>query len=199
MRLLLTGFEPFGDFATNPSWDALQLAVAEELFEPEVVLARLPVAYSHVFPAWEAAAACRPDAAISFGLHGGLKGRGAATVYVETTARNRDGASKADNTGVTRAAQPIVQGAPETLAASFPAQSLHAALKEAGFDAQLSNDAGAYLCNHLFYRAAHSSRFPYGFVHVPPVDTMGGVLTLIELARAMSVVANTLARHVGAQ
>jgi pyroglutamyl-peptidase len=195
MKLLLTGFEPFGDFATNPSWDALQLAAREKLFEAEVVLARMPVAYATIFEAWQAAAACAPDAAISFGLHGGLKGRGAGTIYIETTARNRDGASKADNTGVARAAQPIAADGPATIAASLPAQTLRESLKEAGFDAQLSDDAGAYVCNHLFYRAAHSARIPYGFVHVPPVDTLGGTLTLDQLARAVAVVANTLARN----
>lgn len=195
MKLLLTGFEPFGGFATNPSWDALQLAAAETLFEPEVVLARMPVAYSRVFEAWQVAAACQPDAAISFGLHGGLKGRDANTIYIETTARNRDGASKADNTGFTRPEQPIVAGGPATLAATFPAQALCDTLKAAGFEAQLSDNAGAYLCNHLFYRAAHSISFPYGFVHVPPVDTMGGVLTLHDTARAMALIANKLAKH----
>lgn len=196
MKLLLTGFEPFGDFAANPSWDALQLAARRELFETEVVLARIPVTYASAFETWQAAAKFGPGACISFGLHGGIKGRGASTIYIETTARNRDGASKADNAGITRQAQPIAPSGPETIPATLPSQRLCDSLKQSGFEAQLSNDAGAYLCNHLFYRAAQSATFPFGFVHVPPVNTMGGVLSLDDLARAMAVLANTLARQV---
>jgi pyroglutamyl-peptidase len=193
MKLLLTGFEPFGDFATNPSWDALQLAARKNLFKCEVVLARLPVAYSDVFAAWKSAASCKPDGAISFGLHGGLKGRGAAVIYIETTARNRDGANKSDNAGVKRRSRKIIGNGPDTLAATFPAATLKRSLRRAGFEAQLSDNAGAYLCNHIFYRALRSSHFAYGFVHVPPVNNMGGVLTLNELARAVARIVNALA------
>jgi pyroglutamyl-peptidase len=197
MKLLLTGFEPFGDFATNPSWDALHLAARQDLFDAEVILARIPVTYASAFETWQTAAKFGPAAGISFGLHGGIKGRGAATIYIETTARNRDGATKADNAGITRAAQPIAASGPATIAATFPAQALCDSLKDAGFDAQLSDDAGAYLCNHLFYQASLDARFPYGFVHVPPVDSMGGMLSLSDMARAMATLANTLARKIG--
>jgi len=197
MKLLLTGFEPFGGFKTNPSWDALQHAADQGLFEAEVSLQRIPVRYDGAFAALEAALhAARPDAAISFGLHGGLNGREPTTLYLETTARNRDGATKPDNDGVSREAAPIVVGGPDVIAASLPAGAMLAALGEAGFHAELSDDAGAYLCNHLFYLGARRLKIPYGFVHVPPVDSMGGVLSLAQLARAAATLANTLARHI---
>ena len=195
-RILASGFEPFGDFTSNPSWDALKLAQSGELLAADTHITCLPVDYERTFDAFSTAVeAIKPELAVSFGLHGGIKGRGADVIYIETTARNFDGANKPDNAGQRRK-MPIIPGALDTMNATFPANNLLAALNEAGFKAELSDDAGAYLCNHLFYRGLHAytGRFPYGFVHVPPVDTMGGVLSLKDMARAMAIMANTLGR-----
>jgi pyroglutamyl-peptidase len=197
-NLLLTGFEPFGSFDTNPSWDALVFARDSGLFAGvDVALARIPVVYATAFGALEAAlAAHQPKAALSFGLHSGLKGREAATVYVETTARNRDGASKADNAGEARPERAIDARAPGTLAATLDTGAIVHALNSEGFSAVASDDAGAYLCNHLFFRGAQAlqGRIPYGFVHVPPLDSQGGVLTLERLAHAVATIAHVIAR-----
>ncbi|MBZ0135938.1 MAG: hypothetical protein K8I27_06155 [Planctomycetes bacterium] len=198
-RILLSGFEPFGAFATNPSWDALKHAFDTGLLPADAHTVRLPVSYDATFKAFATSVdAVKPEAAISFGLHGGLQGRESGAIYIETTARNRDGANKPDNTGVQRGAAAIIADAPASLAATFPANALLEALQQAGFNAQLSDDAGSYLCNHLFYRALHAykGRFPYGFVHVPPVDSMGGVYKLEELGRAMAIMAHTLGEYI---
>ncbi len=196
-RALLTGFDPFGEWASNPSWDALVRADQLGLFgDTQVELARAPVTWDGAFEALERAVADNPpDFAISFGLHGGMKGRGADVIYVETTARNRDGAPKPDNAGIQRAALPIEPGAPETLASGLPTTSIVDALLAEGFNAEASEDAGAYLCNHLFYRGAlaFGGRFPYGFVHVPPVESLGGSLTLDRLAAGVAVVVRATA------
>ncbi|MBX3459886.1 MAG: pyroglutamyl-peptidase I [Planctomycetes bacterium] len=199
-RILMTGFEPFGDWKINPSWDALELAENRGLFDRlEVSLARIPVTYGGAFAAFERAVReHQPVAAVSFGLHGGMRGRDADAIYIETTARNRDGAGKADNAGVMRAAIEIEPGSPPQLQSTLPMSAMIGALKRAGFNAQSSDDAGAYLCNHLFYRGALlcGGRFPYGFIHVPPVESQGGVLTLEQLARVAAAVAGTVAAAV---
>ncbi|MCA8914578.1 MAG: hypothetical protein KDB90_04130 [Planctomycetes bacterium] len=207
-RVLLSGFEPFGDFATNPSWDALVYARDEGMFETGVRLALIPVTYQGAFEAFEKAVVeYEPHAAISFGVYGSAGESGSfregknigdkpAKLYIEATARNRDGAKRADNSGRVQGAEEIVPGAPATLPATFPAELLQQSLQEGGYQAELSHDAGGYLCNHLFYRAAHlfGEGFAYGFVHVPAVDSMGGALSLESLAGAMAIMANTLAR-----
>lgn len=194
-RILLSGFEPFGKHETNPSWDALKLAADTGLLPSDTHITRLPVEYARTFDAYATAVeAIKPTTAISFGLHSRPAPESQSVIYIETVARNRDGATKPDNAGRQHAEGPILADAPDTLAATFPAAALVGALKEAGFNAEVSDDAGRYLCNHLFYRALHSysGRFPYGFVHVPPVDSMGGALSLQDLARAMAILANTL-------
>ena len=213
-RILLSGFEPFGTFETNPSWDALALAQSEGLLGDHVSIVKIPVTYTDAFDVFaEAFEAHQPEGAISFGVYGSrldsasfqkandLDGKTPASscIYIESVARNRDNAGKPDNAGVTREGGVIVADAPETIAASFPADSLRHSLKEAGYDCEISEDAGGYLCNHLFYRGMHAfgARIPYGFVHVPPVVSMNGSLTLQQLAQAMADMANTLAKYSG--
>lgn len=201
-RLLLTGFEPFGRHRANPSWDALQLARELGLLSDDVHLACIPVTYDGAFPALEAAVErVQPAALLCFGLHGGMKGRGAATIYVEARARNRDAAGLADNAGKTRAGQEIRPGRPEALNGTIPAAEMTRALAAEGFESEVSEDAGAYLCNHLYYRAleGYGGRFPCGFVHVPPVEEDGGILRRESLARAMSVMAQFTITHVQAR
>ncbi|MCC7508858.1 MAG: pyroglutamyl-peptidase I [Planctomycetes bacterium] len=199
-RVLLTGFEPFGDWSANPSWDALQRAENLGLFDSlEVVFARIPVTYAGAYDALARAVhEHQPQAVVSFGLHGGIKGRGAEVIYVETTARNRDGAGKPDNAGIVRAAMPIDEGSPPVLQSTLPMSALIGALQGAGFNAQSSDDAGAYLCNHLFYGGALAfrERIPYGFIHVPPVESQGGKLTLDRLAHAMSLIARVTSESI---
>lgn len=197
--VLCTGFEPFGKFATNPSWDALQFAQREGLLAPGARIARIPVTWQGAFAALEAAVHdCQPAAILCFGLHGGISGRDADTIYLERMARNRDGASKADNDGILREPAPIEAGAPDTLAATLDFTPARDALMQHGFHAAFSDDAGAYLCNHLFYRGmrAFGLRFPFGFVHVPPVKELGGVLSIAELARAAGILSQQAVQQV---
>lgn len=193
-RVLLTGFDPFGKWASNPSWDALvraeQLGLLNGL---DAQIARVPVTWDGAFEALaEAVDRFNPEMAISFGLHN----RDDAGIYIEATARNRDGAPKPDNAGIQRAALPIDADGPETSDSTLPVEALADELKAEGFEAHVSGDAGAYLCNHLFYRGAvaFAGRFPYGFVHVPPVETLGGSLSLERLAHAVALIARVAAR-----
>ncbi|MCC6575435.1 MAG: pyroglutamyl-peptidase I [Planctomycetes bacterium] len=194
--LLLTGFDAFGNFKENPSWEALKFANARGMFAGvAVAIEKIPVTYGGAFEAFERAVkAHNPVACVSFGVHGGL-GREAQTICLERTARNRDGASKADNAGVVRAEQTIVAAGPETLPSALPLERLRKALADAGYAVEVSNDAGKYLCNHLFYRAAHAlrGRIAYGFVHVPPVKGGGGEMTLERLAQAVVLIAAEVA------
>lgn len=198
-RVLLSGFEPFGDFACNPSWDALKLSSDEGILPADTHITRLPVDYASTFDTFSTAVeAIKPQAVASFGLHGGMKDRRPATIYIETVARNRDGAGKPDNAG-RLATGAIVTDGDDQLNATFPADAMLLELRSAGFDVELSDNAGAYLCNHLFYRALHAygDRFPYGFVHVPPVDSMGGVLSTRRLAQAVAIIAGILGTSPG--
>ncbi|MHC4841054.1 MAG: pyroglutamyl-peptidase I [Planctomycetota bacterium] len=193
--LLLTGFEPFGDWKTNPSFDALKLATKMNLFDAadaNIEIAEVPVAYETAFDALDSLVReITPEAILHFGLHGGMQ-RGPDVIYIETTARNRNGANKADNSGVSRGAGPIIENAAAELPSGLPTKAMHDSLKAAGFNSELSDDAGGYLCNYLFYRSVHAygQKINCGFVHVPPVDTQGGLISLDQMAQAVTKLAS---------
>ncbi|MBP9893355.1 MAG: hypothetical protein KBG84_15735 [Planctomycetes bacterium] len=185
-RVLLTGFEPFGSFKRNPSWDALELARKRKLLPKGVKLAQIPVTYAGAFEAFEKAERnFKPDIAVCFGVHGS---RNARTIYLERVAHNISGAS-ADNDGISRPGV-ILARKPRSIASQYPHAALAVLLREAGYSTEFSDDAGGYLCNHLYYRAsqAFARSFDVLFVHVPPV---GGSrqLNLSRLARAAAIVA----------
>jgi pyroglutamyl-peptidase len=185
-RVLLTGFEPFGTFKRNPSWDALELARKRNLLPTGVKLARIPVTYAGAFKALQKAARnFKPGVVVCFGVHGSRDER---TIYIERVAHNRNGAS-ADNEGVALPGV-ILARKPPSLTSQYPHRALTTLLRENGFFTEYSDDAGGYLCNHLYYRASHafSRRTWVLFVHVPPVGA-GGQLKLDCLARATAIVA----------
>lgn len=185
-RVLLTGFEPFGSFKRNPSWDALKLAEERGLLPAGVKLARIPVTYSGAFKAFNAAAKkFKPDLVVCFGVHGSRDSR---TLYLESTARNRNGDTP-DNDGIAHEGV-IAEGKPRLLKSRYPFASLAALMTENGLTVETSEDAGGYLCNHLYFRASQAlgRKIPVAFVHVPPVRGKN-TMPVAELARAMALVA----------
>jgi pyroglutamyl-peptidase len=165
MRILVTGFEPFGDIVENPS-----ALIVEELARchQELHVAILPTEFSAAELAIGDLLRSGPfDVYLALGV-------AAATpvVRLERTARNLDDANRPDNTGEERTATLIVPGGPEFLTSALPLAEMLDALEERGVDAVISDDAGGYVCNHVFYSARHvieSEAMPTrcGFIHVP--------------------------------
>ncbi|WP_026379959.1 pyroglutamyl-peptidase I [Afifella pfennigii] len=170
-RLLVTGFGPFPGVPDNPSaWLVEELAasaLAEEI-EAQALHWVLPTdwvaapdAYRRL---WEAH---RPDIAVQFGVS-----RRACDFQLERIARNRMADDKPDASGARAPSSRIDADGPESWRGSLPIRRIRASLESAGHPASLSEDAGTYLCNALYYRAgrlaASSGRLVMaGFVHLP--------------------------------
>ncbi|MFC8731297.1 pyroglutamyl-peptidase I [Luteimicrobium sp. NPDC057192] len=168
--VLLTGFEPFGGAATNPSWDAAD-AVAASWSGPGVVHARrVPVTFADGPRAvLDAVAELRPDAVVMLGLHGG-----AHELRLERVAVNVADARIPDNAGAQPVDEPVVPGGPVGHWSTLPLRAALDAVREAGVPVALSPSAGTYVCNATFYAvqdALADGEGPRvsGFVHVPPV------------------------------
>ena len=158
-RVLLTGFEPFGGETTNPSWVAVQ-AVAREWSGPEQIIpVQLPVVFDDSID--HAIAEHSPDLVISVGQAGGC-----ATIELERVAINVQDARIPDNAGAQPVDEPVVPGGPAAHFSSLPIKAAVAALVAAGIPASVSQSAGTYTCNHVFYRLRHLGQHG-GFVHVP--------------------------------
>jgi pyroglutamyl-peptidase len=169
LTVLLTGFEPFDGAAVNPSACAVLGLVAEAAPAGTRLAAEiLPVSYARAGAALRAAALRhRPDVLIATGLAGGR-----AEISVERVAINVDDARIPDNDGVQRIDTPVVEGGPAAYFSTLPIKAAIAAIRAAGVPAQVSQTAGTFLCNHIFYRACHlaATELPgmrAGFVHLP--------------------------------
>lgn len=164
--ILLTGFEPFGENAINPTALLMERLAGDE----GVVTAVLPVVYEASVAAFAALLERHtPIAALCFGL-------AARTDYItiERVAWNRDESTLPDNAGVVREDRIITADGPAAYGSGVPVPALVQTLARAGLPVSFSDHAGGFVCNHLFYRARHmiATRgldIPMAFLHVPPL------------------------------
>lgn len=189
VRVLLTGFEPFGGDVHNPSWAAAQDAVA--LLTDRGVTARaveLPCAFAAAGPALEAALReARPEVVVAVGLAGGT-----AAVRVERVAVNLQDARIPDNAGDQPVDRPVRTGGPAAHFATLPVKRAVARIRAVGIPAEPSLSAGTFVCNHVMYALldAPGPARAAGFVHVPwdAAHAPDGVPSLPaeDLARAVA-------------
>lgn len=168
-RVLVTGFEPFGGDAVNASAQAVARIDVAGLrrLGVDVVAVTLPVSFQGGPDALEAAIrAHRPDVVVCIGEAGGRK-----AVTPELNAVNEQVARIADNDGQ-RPSGPIDDG-PETLKATLPPEGLAKAMAAAGIPAEVSEDAGRFVCNTVFRAALASFDGPADFIHVPAYRETG--------------------------
>jgi len=166
MKALVTGFEPFGGESVNPALEAV-LRLPLVLDALEIATAPLPSVFGRALVALEdALVTTRPDIVLCVGQAGGR-----AELSLERVAINVDDARIPDNDGQQPIDRPVVVGGPAAYFATLPIKAAVAALREAGLPAAVSNSAGTFLCNHVFYglmnEAAAGGRFRGGFLHVP--------------------------------
>lgn len=164
--ILLTGFAPFAGEAVNPSWEAARALDGEVIEGHRVIALELPTEFEGSLRVLrEALRATRPRAAIAVGLAGGRTG-----ISLERVAINVIDARIPDNAGAQPIDQPIVRGGPAAYFSTLPIKAALAALQDAGIAAHISQTAGTYVCNHVFYALMHAARatkMRAGFVHVP--------------------------------
>ena len=167
-RVLLTGFEPFGGAAVNPSWTAASLAAAEPPRGVRAEAVVLPCVFGDSLTALRAAVLrTAPDLVLCVGQAGGRP-----DVTVERIAVNLDDASIADNAGRRPVDEPVVPGGPAAYFGGLPVKACVAAVRAAGLPASVSQTAGTFVCNHVFYGLMHliATELPDlrgGFVHIP--------------------------------
>ncbi|MFI0789192.1 pyroglutamyl-peptidase I [Streptomyces lydicus] len=167
-RVLLTGFAPFDGETVNPSWQAVRAAAAAPPAGIEVAAVELPCVYGASVAVLRAAIEeARPEIVVCVGQAGGRP-----DITVERVAINVDDARIPDSSGAEPIDEPIVPGGPAAYFTTLPVKACVAAVRAAGLPASVSNTAGTFVCNHVFYGLAHllATELPGvrgGFVHVP--------------------------------
>ena len=165
-KILLTGFEPFGDSAKNPSAEIVRLLDGATVAGRRVVGVELPVTASRAPRELEAAVDLyRPEIVLSLGL---ANGRG--MLALERVAINALDFPIPDNEGSQPTNEPVVEGGPAAYFSMLPIKAVLAAWREAGIPGYVSNTAGTYVCNGVFYSSLNfSEKYGYraGLIHVP--------------------------------
>ena len=168
MKILLTGFEPFGKATSNPSGE-----IVKQISGDNVVTAILPVAYAKSAERLLALIEEHdPDVVICLG-----QAEGRTEITPERVAINLDDARLADNEGVLRSGIKIIDGGPDAYFSTLPVKEIVEAIKAKGVPAAVSLSAGTFLCNHVFYVAQNKftgTNVRSGFVHVPLMDEQAG-------------------------
>ncbi len=194
MKLLLTGFEPFGQSGINPSEQVVQVVAGREFEGFGVKTAVLPV---HRFDGPQKLLALvqqtRPDAVVCLGEAGGR-----TAVSIERVAVNLLDFRIADNDGLVVQDEPIVADGPAAYFTTLPVRALQQAVTAAGVPAELSLSAGAFLCNQVTYELLHflaqqKLAIPAGFVHLPLLPVQAANQTPLRPSMALDVMVTAVA------
>lgn len=187
MRIIITGFEPFGGEQINPSQQVVQALAGEHIPGIQLLGMVLPVVYEAAEPKLVAAIDdLQPDVVLSLGQAGGSSG-----LRLERVAINLRSTSATDPAitcspvassfgEVSRSKDrllmeaEVVPGGPPAYFSTLPHWELLHAIRDAGIPVLQSFAAGTHLCNSTMYYilhhlATHHRDVPIraGFLHLP--------------------------------
>ncbi len=174
--VLVTGFEPFGEDTVNPSWMAAQALHGRLIGGHRVIGAQLPTVFNRSLDVLRGLLLRhRPDLVICTGQAGGRP-----ALSLERVAINVNDARIADNAQVQPIDTPVVAGGPAAYFTTLPIKAMLSALQGAGLAVEVSQSAGTFVCNHVFYalmdelatrpELAHTRG---GLIHVPWLSGQG--------------------------
>jgi pyroglutamyl-peptidase len=200
MRALVTGFEPFDNDTVNPSSAAL-VQLPQRIGALEVKTQVLPCVFGQALAVLrEAVVAAKPDIVLCVGLAGGR-----AELSLERVAINVDDARIPDNDGNRPIDTPVIADGPPAYFSGLPIKAAVAELRRAGLPAAVSNSAGTFVCNHIFYGVMHlaaEGEFRAGFLHVPYLPEQAArhpgapSMALADIARGIEIILSVTAERV---
>jgi pyroglutamyl-peptidase len=168
MKIMITGFEPFGGSTINPSEQVVQILAARQSNQYNVLPCILPVdQLKGPGLAVQYLEEMQPDAVVMLG-----EARGRMGLSIERVAVNLLDFSIPDNAGNRTSDQAIFPDAPAAYFSTLPVRAMVESIQSAGVPAELSLTAGAYLCNQVMYSVLHwidQHRLSMlaGFIHLP--------------------------------
>lgn len=165
--ILLTGFEPFDKDLVNPSWEAVRQLDGMQLDDDvQIVARRLPCAFATAGEyLTQLIAELSPVMVIATGL-----GSGRSDISIERVAINVNDARIPDNLGAQPIDTAVVAGGPAAYFTTLPIKAMVRGVRDAGIAVSVSQTAGTFVCNQVFYRLQHllaGTAVRSGFIHVP--------------------------------
>lgn len=192
MKILVTGFDPFGGESVNPAFEAIKL-LPDVIAGAEIIKLEIPTVFSKSGPAVEEGIKKHnPDIVINVGQAGGR-----SCVTVEQVAINLAEARIPDNAGEQPYDEPLQADGPVGYFATIPVKAIVKNVRDHGIPCHISYTAGTYVCNCVMYNVLHmaATKYPHiraGFIHVPfameqVVDKANGIacMALTDIAKSL--------------
>ena len=167
MKILVTGFDPFGGEKVNPALEAVK-SLPSVIHGAEIRWVEIPTVFYQSAEVLEAEIVrYQPNVVLCIGQAGGR-----TSLTPERVAINQDDARIPDNQGNQPIDTPIRLDGEAAYFSTLPIKAMVQAIKEDGLPATVSNTAGTFVCNHLMYQALYlaDKKFPNvraGFMHIP--------------------------------
>ena len=167
MKILVTGFDPFGGDTVNPALELIK-KLPEEIDGCEIITLEIPtVFHKSIQKIQQAIEMHKPDAVLSIGQAGGR-----VDLTVERVGINCDDARIPDNEGNSPVDAKIFEDGDDAYLLTLPIKAMVKEIQAAGVPASVSNTAGTFVCNHVAYGVAYLAKkyYPHmktGFMHIP--------------------------------
>ena len=167
MKVLITGFDPFGGENINPALEAVK-QLPDTIEGAEVIKLEIPTVFRKSLEKIEEnIIKHNPDVVISIGQAGGRVG-----ITPERVSVNIDDARIPDNEGNQPIDTPIFEDGANAYFSTLPIKAMVKEMNDNGIPGSVSNTAGTFVCNHVMYGVLYMAVKKYpniksGFIHVP--------------------------------
>lgn len=167
MKILVTGFDPFGGEPINPAIETVK-RLPDTIAGAEIIKLEIPtVCHKSLRVIDEAISKFDPDVILSIGQAGGRP-----DITVERIGINVDDCRIPDNEGNQIIDEPVFPDGPAAYFVTLPIKAMVKKVQEKGIPASVSNTAGTFVCNHVTYGVCHlvATKYPgkrSGFIHIP--------------------------------
>ena len=198
MKIIVTGFDPFGGEKINPSIECVK--ALPEIEGVELIRLELPTVFNESAKRLnEVINDVKPDAVLSVGQAGGRAG-----ITMERIAINVDDARIPDNISQQPIDEEIQVEGEAAYFSTLPIKRIVKAIREAGISAEVSNSAGTFVCNHIMYQSLFAATkadkpFKAGFMHIPFIPeqtTDKPSLPLEESTKALQIAIETIRDYI---
>lgn len=166
-KILVTGFDPFGNEKINPALEIIKL-LPQKIGKNEIRTLEIPTVWQKSLEKIENEIKnYNPDYILSIGQAGGR-----CDITIERVAINVDDYRIKDNDGNQPIDEKIFEDGENAYFSTLPIKAIQKEIKKNNIPASISNTAGTFVCNHVFYGVRYMIEKKFqgkksGFIHIP--------------------------------
>lgn len=167
MKILVTGFDPFGGEPINPAIESVK-RLPDNIAGAEIIKLEIPTVRKKSLEKIEKAInEHNPDVILSIGQAGGR-----FDISIERVGINLDDFRIPDNEGNQIIDEPVFPDGENSYFVKLPVKAMVQNVQKNNIPASVSYTAGTFVCNHVLYGVLYLIEKKYkgkksGFIHIP--------------------------------